>query len=538
MLKREEENLLDFIHTEHKKGYTKKEIREALIANDFSPKDIDPSLNKVFKRKRRHHTQKLLVPLTLLLFVLIAGWWLYTHHASSSDTQNTLGSTLATPEGNNPSSSPASFTQSSEGITLPPDTTNGIHLGQAFDSRIGGPTDPTHTLADEIGLIDFVWGASGPAPKGVYTTFYDPLQENPDPTSGLVSVNDTHTLSWFKANHPDWIEYTCAASSYPNQASVPDSDIAWEFGEAKDGGQWTPIDISNPAVLPYLVNTYFEPAIKDGFEGIAVDNVNLSNEWKRCGHFASNNGGWVQQYSGAPYDPEYISNIVSYIEALYPAIHAIGGSVTMNFSYDFELPIQYDQDLKIIAKNLDIAMPEGDVISIGKGTGDSSVADWLTIMNFEQYEQSIGKGLFLLDYYVYSSRLSYTNTNPRDTLQWALSNYLLIKGNHTYFSLVDEYTAPNSPPSVIETNNPRSTLAWLHPEYFTSIGSPIDTMYKSQGVYMRDYSNGLAIVNPDPDNSYTITVPANTYEDLYGNIVGPNIVISRQSGIVLLDNKT
>ncbi len=435
-------------------------------------------------------------------------------------------------------------------FALPPVTTVGIHLGQVFDSRIGqAGLDPTHIINDEIGLIDYVWGASKPVPKAAYTTFYDPLQENPDPTQGIVPVNDTHTISWFKANHPDWIEYTCAAAQYKNQASAPDSDIAWEFGEQSDKGQWTPIDVDNPQVLNYLLATYFEPAIQAGYKGVALDNVYFENLWGRCGHFAPNGGGWVQQYSGAvDNDPAYINHIVSYVQRLYPAIHAIGGSLTGNFDYDFEDTLSdATTSIDTTAQNLDIIMPEGFVSSIGKGTGNSSVADWLTDMQFLQYVQSsLGKSVFANDYYLYANDLTYEDTaaheNVQNALQWGLANYLLIKENHTYFSLVDEYATPQFPPGFLDTSNPRSTLAWLHPEYQASIGAPIvpsgattDAMYESQGVYMRNYSNGLVIVNPDPTATSTITLPSNTYIDLYGNTIGSTLAMGPQSGAVLLD---
>jgi len=47
-------------------------------------------------------------------------------------------------------------------------------------------------------------------------------------------------------------------------------------------------------------------------------------------------------------------------------------------------------------------------------------------------------------------------------------------------------------------------------------------MYESQGVYMRDFSNGLAIVNPPSTNQTAyIILPAGFYQDLYGNKYQP-----------------
>jgi hypothetical protein len=59
-------------------------------------------------------------------------------------------------------------------------------------------------------------------------------------------------------------------------------------------------------------------------------------------------------------------------------------------------------------------------------------------------------------------------------------------------------------------------------------------MYQSQGVYMRDFSNGLAIVNPSSSNqTFNIILPSGVYQDLYGN--DQNLLaLESQSGIVLL----
>jgi hypothetical protein len=52
---------------------------------------------------------------------------------------------------------------------------------------------------------------------------------------------------------------------------------------------------------------------------------------------------------------------------------------------------------------------------------------------------------------------------------------------------------------------------------------------------MRDFTNGKAIVNPSSTQPYTVTLPANAFQDLYGNVVN-SVTLGIHSGIVLLDS--
>jgi hypothetical protein len=124
--------------------------------------------------------------------------------------------------------------------------------------------------------------------------------------------------------------------------------------------------------------------------------------------------------------------------------------------------------------------------------------------------------------YSVTAYMTDTNSQARFDLQWSLANYLLIKYNHTYFRW-GGHTAQYGYPLIPQH------------EYQTvqAIGSPTDDFYASQQVYLRDFSNGLAVVNPDRYNSYTVTFPAGKYQDLYGNPI-TSVSMPAHSGLVLL----
>jgi hypothetical protein len=58
-------------------------------------------------------------------------------------------------------------------------------------------------------------------------------------------------------------------------------------------------------------------------------------------------------------------------------------------------------------------------------------------------------------------------------------------------------------------------------------------MKKSQEVWARNYSGGLALVNPYYGTA-TVTLPAGSWVDVNGNPVGPTLTMAGQTGEVLL----
>jgi len=86
----------------------------------------------------------------------------------------------------------------------------------------------------------------------------------------------------------------------------------------------------------------------------------------------------------------------------------------------------------------------------------------------------------------------------------------------------------------ISTTQDYGNDAWYQ-EYQAQIGTPLNSMYQGQGVYWRDYSNGVSIVNPASRGTFTVNLNAAfQYVDLYGNPAGPTVTMPPHSGRVLL----
>jgi hypothetical protein len=160
-----------------------------------------------------------------------------------------------------------------------PNTTQGIHLGLATDSKISNAS----VLA---GKVDYIWGASeGLAlPAGIYADGY--LTYDRD--------DSNKSISWFQSNEPSWIVYNCSRA------------VAYEMGNPN-----VPIDITNPAVRSYQLqeaaNTF---QAHSAYSGIGWDNVFTYNWVPRCGIYDGST--WKQLYSGVEIDTAFMNSVISW----------------------------------------------------------------------------------------------------------------------------------------------------------------------------------------------------------------------------------
>jgi hypothetical protein len=378
------------------------------------------------------------------------------------------------------------------------DTTNNIHVGLPFDYKTSPPA--------MAGKVNMVWGTNWARllPGNIYSLFYLPYDRDED-TSNYPAA---HTISWYKANHPDWIEYTCDRFT-----------VAYEYGK----GNSVPLDITNPAVVSYIEATYIETALRSGsgFQGIGFDNLDFRNagDWtgQRCGHYTTNRT-WVQQFSGTADDAAYRQAVLTWARQMHTFIqthfpHAI---MAVNFSYDPD----YSSDSNQLSNYVDFYIDEQGFTN-GNNASSSNPSSWYFTdatwsgkMNWIQNALNLRRGFLSIN----QERGSFANVT-NNQVQWVLANYLLVKNNASFVYICgyQEYG-----------------YLFLRPEYAAKIGSPVHAMYQNQSIYVRDFTNGIAIVNPSSSNSYTLQLPRAGYKDLYGDVLGSQISMPAHSGLVLI----
>lgn len=380
------------------------------------------------------------------------------------------------------------------------DTSEDIHLGMTHDDK--APPDV------EQGVIDYVWGAKYPEfSHNIHKSFYFKF-DRAGGYPGNTSFPMYYDKTWFLNTHPDWLVYLCDKQH-----------LAYEFGDPN-----VPLDITNPDVLQFMLKTWIFPALDRGYDGIAFDNVNLDNNVSagRCGIWQTDRTGhkvWKYLYENAEeiHGAPYVTSVLTWAKLMSQTLHAYkaGATIEMNYSPNnggiVAQSLPFNEQL---VPFMDFALDEG-----GYTTGDDGYttdARWQLETLFSHDLATQGKGQLLTFGFPYHSLTAAQKL-------WALSNYLLVKGNHTYLYIA----------STADNGSNYGSLN-LIPEYSLHIGHPLDAFYLSHGVYMRDYSEGKTLVNPSSFQTYTVPLPHGIYTDMYENPLDSLVTLPPHSGLVLL----
>lgn len=370
------------------------------------------------------------------------------------------------------------------------DTFNNIHLFESFDYNIPDP-------AAVAKYYDFVWGAAvdhvqairAGNPK-IFIAYYIPFHRD----SGTFARPDAiHDLSYWQANHPDWVLYKC-------DRVTP----AYEFGDPN-----IPLDFSNPALISWQIQMYAQMASQSGYDGIAADNLSLQNYYGACGVYV--NGKWKQLYSGQPDDPQWRENVLVWTARIQQALHSLSHPLALipNFSLGNIPPS--DPIVQQIIHHVDGVLDEDGFTDDARG--DLSGNKWVQLVQLMESVQQQHKPFYLVNQF---------NSAAVDSneIQWALASYLMGK-EHSAALFISTYQAYG-----------RDTRYY---EYAAQVGSPSGPMYKAQNVYWRNYSRGISIANPNATQSYTVSLnSAHSYVSLYGFAVGPQVTLPPRTGMVLL----
>jgi len=366
-----------------------------------------------------------------------------------------------------------------------PDTTDNIHLEMVFNYSVPDPNV-------EAGVVDMVWGSNYTTPAGVYNTAYIPYSVD----------NFFTTVEWYKKHHPDWLEYQCDGKT-----------LAFEFGTTT----LAPLDITNRDVRRFQWSHWVDAPLRHGFSGIAVDTLTLTNDWKRCGHY-SRSGAWVRQYSGGPNSKAFRRDVLDWEKATFEHVHGLSPTATMQVNYSYQSNQPVADNLKMMTTT-DLLFDERGYTQYGTaGANVPSPAEWATITDALSYTEAKG-----VCYMTNGEEPELTTAITQAERLWVIANYLLVKNGCTYLYM----TGFNA-----NGGQDYGSLV-LFPEYAISIGHAVGERVKRQGVWMRKFSRGLALVNPF-DRTAVVKLPAGQWNDVNGNAVGPEVTLGQQTGIVLL----
>ena len=365
---------------------------------------------------------------------------------------------------------------------LPPAVPDRIGRAQLFVNKI----KDKHTL---VGKRDIVWGDVGEKVEGLYSVKYTMLNRDPD---------RKHDLGWYRTNHPDWVVYKSDRESLPHEFTYK-----W--------GYFTPVDINNPAVREYLCEVNVKAEFgKRRFEGIGIDNVQSCNTRQRSGVW--NNGVWHQQYGGATVDPAYARDVADWVGCLAARVHAGGMGLVINHYPRLEDEAGY----RLVASKADVIGDEHGYTRYGK--------PMLTDQRWLQYislfaDLARTKAVLIVD------RIAHDRSQVTPAVvNWALANYLLMKGDHTYVAW---------PTPAAETGTLDGTLD-DYPELYLPIGRPLEDFARVGDVYRRHFERVIAVVNPADKTAAPYHIPSGSWHDLAGTPRSGTVNLPPGSGLVLV----
>lgn len=347
----------------------------------------------------------------------------------------------------------------------------GVQLGIPFPRGSGVPTLGQRGIGYCFGAKQLIPGVQASYVLGAYRDYYN------------------HDLAWFQHNHPDWVLYH---QDRKTLAGVGDPDANGEIV----------MDISNPAVQEYQFQI-LKGFLDAGWTRVGFDNVGVNNPASWGGIYR--NGQWVQLYSGQYYGKDILQTWLTWARALRSKIKAYKPSA--QFDANFSVPKGAPQDFSLMLPYFDGYFDEQGYTNAGGGFASDN--QWLDIYHGQQLMRAQGKLVLLnglipvkntLGFVINSTNVSAVGPELESAVTaqqvlWVVGNYLLVKGKD-YFTWASVY---------FDGFQDYGHYIY-HPEYFLPIGSPLDEPRQWKGVYRRDYSGGMVLVNPSSKDSVQVDV--------------------------------
>jgi hypothetical protein len=413
-----------------------------------------------------------------------------------------------------PSSMSATFTPPPTTAFMP-STWGKIGAMQVFDDTANGYITQSQASTDGY-RYSAVWGSR----NNIGTSW---LNSNPSLQTGYYNALETdesstawgaigHSITWWQANHPDWVLYACTS------AGAPTTTPAYVPGLASN----VPLDVHNPAVVDYQVRLMANYAHSLGYRALAIDEATF---WQAdegvsggygCGIYS--NGSWVRRYTG-PSDPNWAADVVAWVKQA----HSILTTDPTISTYHLKLLVNHPADQltaneTALLANVDAVLNETGYTDYGRPVTGSASSFKMTT-DWTKYAQQHGVAVL-------------TNQNwgsmsvGAAQLDYSVATYLM--GNEQAESL---FASPGA----------GYGLEQWHTEYTANIGAPCGEYYSANdstnpSIYYRRFANAIVVVNGGSGgNSETAYLPSgHTYIDLFGRAVSNALTVRSNDGYVLL----
>ncbi len=376
-----------------------------------------------------------------------------------------------------------------------PSTSSNIHLGLAFDYY-------AHNVEAVSRNVDYIFGGYlvdwnfGIHPGVPHIDGYLPFNSD-----GYPQNAPGHSLSDWVRSHPDWIVYQCDRG---------------RPAYSGNGDQSVPLDVTNPGVVRYQL-AQVEKLFANGANGVVFDVFGLTNVSGRCGVY--DHGVWKPLgYPPIGQDNARIDgDALNWLRTITEAIRARFPGKTIGLNLNIQ---DAGSRLLEIAPYVDMIFDEAGFTSYGRQ--NLSADSWRAAFDGLEYLDKVGKAFDVNGIVSAADDQSVTE----DQINWVLGNYLLVKGARSY-----TYIYAGNGRGFTGSASGYGTF-YDRPQYHVRIGQPTSGPVSSQGVMMRYYAHGLAIVNPSPGQTFRVSL-GKDYRDTFGHVYSV-VTLLPTSAIVLL----
>jgi hypothetical protein len=307
-----------------------------------------------------------------------------------------------------------------------------------------------------------------------------------------------------------------------------------------------PLDITNPAVLDYQVDL-IKVNQAAGYDAIGFDNYDVqNNRYAACGVWRHDSAGvrkWVQLYSGKlSGDHKYTQAAVDWFGRIKAKVNALISrrGKPMMVILNFSLGSQKWNDSVVlqIGNNTDAVLTESGFTGAGGGTSAAGTThgphyvgnEWVQRILFMRNLQAHGKAYFSNNEYGdYHHQKNDKLPCSQDMLncigkpirQWIIASYLMGKDQAAGLFICGIGAYGN---------------LTMYPEYSASVGSPVGSPADVGGIWQRNYTKSLVLVNPAVNQTLRARLDDTwSFVDLYGTpVTGPSIILGPVSAQILL----
>ena len=290
--------------------------------------------------------------------------------------------------------------------------------------------------------------------------------------------------------HPEWILHDQAG----NRLFIP-------WGCANGTCPQYAGDVANPNFRAWWISQLQTVFSRGSYKGVFIDDVNMNFS------VSDGNGNQVapiDDSTGAPMTwsawRNYIAQFVMQIRQAFPGKEIVHNSVWFAGPDGVR---DLDPAIKLQISAADIINLERGIGSDAGLTGGTGAWSLYSLFTFIDHVHQSGHAGVLEQY----------DVTDLATQQYSLAGYFLISSGRDYYS--DTSTTPDN---------------WWS-GFDIDIGAPLGPRTYANGVYQRNFTNGIVLLN-DPNNTpQTITLPG-SFQTLDGSTV-TSVTISGKQGVIL-----